>query len=196
MGLLRSEFLFLNRARAPTEQEQYEVYAAIARTLGPERPLVVRALDVGGDKPLPYLAVPREENPFLGVRGLRLLLERPDVLRAQLRAVLRASAQGRLSLMLPMVATLAEFRAAKSILEEERAGGGKVLYRVRRLPDDVRLVGDKALFDLGLTGLRRVKGYDLAELGATLLIITHDPELAAHCDRVVVMHDGRIEERA
>jgi phosphocarrier protein FPr len=120
VGLLRSEFLFLNRASAPSEQEQYEVYVAIARTLGRERPLVVRALDVGGDKPLPYLPLPREENPFLGVRGLRLLLERPEVLRTQLRAILRASAEGRVSVMLPMVATLAEFRAAKAVFEEER----------------------------------------------------------------------------
>lgn len=120
VGLLRSEFLFLNRARPPSEQEQYEVYVAIARTLGRERPLVVRVLDVGGDKPLPYLSLPREENPFLGVRGLRLLLERPEVLRTQLRAILRASAEGRVSVMLPMVATLAEFRAAKAVFEEER----------------------------------------------------------------------------
>jgi phosphocarrier protein FPr len=120
VGLLRSEFLFLGRASAPSEDEQHEVYAAIARTLGPERPLVVRTLDVGGDKPLAYLPLPREENPFLGVRGLRLQLERPELLRTQLRAILRASSQGRLSVMLPMVATLAEFRAAKAILEQER----------------------------------------------------------------------------
>jgi phosphocarrier protein FPr len=129
VGLLRSEFLFLQRASAPSEDEQHEVYAAIARTLGPERPLVVRTLDVGGDKPLAYLPLPREENPFLGVRGLRLQLERPELLRTQLRAILRASSQGRLSVMLPMVATLAEFRAAKAILEQERERLG-----VRPLP--------------------------------------------------------------
>ena len=82
---------------------------------------MIRLLDVGGDKPLPYLSLPREENPFLGVRGLRLLLERPDVLR-QLRAILRAAPEGRLSVMLPMVTLLAEWRAAREVLEEERTG--------------------------------------------------------------------------
>jgi phosphocarrier protein FPr len=124
VGLLRTEFLFLDRAQPPTEEEQLEVYAAIARALGPERPLVIRVLDAGGDKPLPYLPVPREDNPFLGVRGLRLLLERPDVLRTQLRALLRAAAVGRVSVMFPMVATLGEWRAARAIVDEERARTG------------------------------------------------------------------------
>jgi phosphocarrier protein FPr len=128
VGLLRSEFLFLGRARAPGEQEQSEVYAALARTLGRQRPLVVRALDVGGDKPLACLPLPREANPFLGMRGLRLLLERPAMLRAQLRAILRASAEGCLSVLLPMVATVAELRAARAVLDEERVrlGAGPV----------------------------------------------------------------------
>jgi phosphoenolpyruvate-protein phosphotransferase len=121
VGLLRSEFLFLNRASAPNEDEQFEAYQGVVRALGPQRPLVIRVLDVGGDKPLPYLSVPREENPFLGVRGIRLLLERPEVLRTQLRAILRLSGEGRISVMLPMVATLGEWRAAKAIVEEERA---------------------------------------------------------------------------
>ena len=120
VGLLRSEFLFLDRATAPDEEEQLRVYRAIARVLGPERPLIVRTLDVGGDKPLPYLPLPREDNPFLGVRGLRLVLDHADVLRTQLRALLRAAPEGRLLAMLPMVATLAELRAARALLDEER----------------------------------------------------------------------------
>jgi len=120
VGLLRSEFLFLDRDQAPSEDEQYEAYRAVARALGRERPLVVRTLDVGGDKPLAYLPLPREENPFLGVRGLRLLLDHADVLRTQVRAILRASTEGRLHLMLPMVARLEELRAARRLIEEER----------------------------------------------------------------------------
>ncbi|HET9221175.1 MAG TPA: phosphoenolpyruvate--protein phosphotransferase, partial [Roseiflexaceae bacterium] len=121
VGLLRTEFLFLDRQTAPTEDEQAQVYADIAKALGPDRPLVIRTLDVGGDKPLPYLPMPKEENPFLGERGVRVGLNRPEVLRTQVRAILRAAGEGKLLVMFPMVATLAEWRAAKAIVEEERA---------------------------------------------------------------------------
>ncbi|MGH8187710.1 MAG: phosphoenolpyruvate--protein phosphotransferase, partial [Steroidobacteraceae bacterium] len=121
VGLLRSEFLFLQRATAPTEDEQYEVYASVARALGRGRKLVIRTLDVGGDKPLTYLPLPREENPFLGERGIRVLLNRPELLRTQLRAILRAAADGQVAVMFPMIATLDEWRLARTILEEERA---------------------------------------------------------------------------
>jgi phosphocarrier protein FPr len=120
VGLLRSEFLFLHRATAPTEEEQLAVYRDVARALGRERRLVVRTLDVGGDKPLPYLPLPHEDNPFLGERGIRVLLNRPELLRAQLRAILGAAGDGRVAVMFPMVATLDEWRAARAILEEER----------------------------------------------------------------------------
>ncbi|HWO26556.1 MAG TPA: phosphoenolpyruvate--protein phosphotransferase [Kofleriaceae bacterium] len=117
VGLLRTEFLFLDRALPPSEQEQREVYAAVASALG-GRPVIVRTLDVGGDKPLPYLPQPAEANPFLGVRGLRLCLARPALLREQLRAILGAAGAGRLRIMLPMVADLDELRAARAVLAE------------------------------------------------------------------------------
>lgn len=120
VGLLRSEFLFLGRTKAPTEDEQVETYKAIAKTLGPDRPLVIRTLDVGGDKPLPYLPIPHEENPFLGERGIRVGLDRPEIFRTQLRAILRASADGNLMVMFPMISTLSEWRSAKAMLDEER----------------------------------------------------------------------------
>ena len=120
VGLLRSEFLFMGRGVAPSEEEQARIYRAIAEALGPERPLVIRTLDVGGDKPLPYLPIPREDNPFLGERGIRIGLDRPEILRVQLRAILRASTAGKVHVMFPMVATLAEWRAARAVLEEER----------------------------------------------------------------------------
>ena len=120
VGLLRSEFLFLERNTAPSEDEQAETYQAMATALGPDRPLVIRTLDVGGDKPLPYLPIPQEENPFLGERGIRVGLDRPEILRTQLRAILRASVAGKLMVMFPMVSTLSEWRAAKAMLEEER----------------------------------------------------------------------------
>jgi phosphoenolpyruvate-protein phosphotransferase len=121
VGLLRTEFLFQDRDTAPTEDEQYQAYSDIARALGPSRPLVIRTLDVGGDKPLSYLPIAKEENPFLGERGIRVGLNRPEVLRTQLRAVLRAASAGKLLVMFPMVATLTEWRAAKAMFEEERA---------------------------------------------------------------------------
>ncbi|MCX5796910.1 MAG: phosphoenolpyruvate--protein phosphotransferase [Elusimicrobia bacterium] len=119
VGLCRSEFLFLEREQAPGEEEQREAYAAIAAAF-PRSEVIIRALDVGGDKHLPYLAMAKEQNPFLGERGIRLLLERPEILRTQLRALLRASqAGGMLKVMFPMVANLSEFRAARAILDEE-----------------------------------------------------------------------------
>jgi len=119
VGLLRTEFLFLDRPDAPTEREQFEVYSSIVKTME-NRPVVLRTLDVGGDKPLPYVEAPHEENPFLGVRGIRLCLGRPDLFREQLRAVLRAAEFGRLLVMFPMVADISEVRQARAIVEELR----------------------------------------------------------------------------
>ena len=125
VGLLRSEFVFLGRTKAPTEDEQAEIYTAIARTLAPGQPLVIRTLDVGGDKPLPYLPMAPEENPFLGERGIRVGLNRPEVLRTQVRAILRAvDAGAKINVMFPMIATIEDFRQAKAIFEEERAALG------------------------------------------------------------------------
>lgn len=124
VGLLRSEFVFMDRSTAPDEDDQARIYEEIARTLGPERLVVIRTLDVGGDKPLPYLSVGAEANPFLGERGIRLTLARPRIFRTQIRAVLRASAAGRVAIMFPMVSMLAEWRAARAMVEAERAALG------------------------------------------------------------------------
>ncbi|MBE2295073.1 MAG: phosphoenolpyruvate--protein phosphotransferase [Phycisphaerales bacterium] len=120
VGLLRSEFLFLERSTAPSEDEQFETYKSIIEALGPDQPLIIRTLDVGGDKPLIYLPIPKEENPFLGERGLRIGLDRPQILRTQLRAILRAADLGKVRVMFPMVGLLSELRDAKAMLEEER----------------------------------------------------------------------------
>ncbi len=117
IGLLRTEFLFLERATAPTEAEQFEVYRSIAEVMG-KLPVIVRTLDVGGDKPLPYIEMPREENPFLGERGIRLCLNRPELFRQQLRAILRAGLHGNLQIMFPMVGDIEEYRQARSMLDE------------------------------------------------------------------------------
>jgi multiphosphoryl transfer protein len=119
VGLLRSEFLFLERDTAPAEEEQYAAYREAAEALGGQ-PLVVRTLDAGGDKPLPYLPMPAEENPFLGVRGIRLCLARPELFRTQLRAIFRASAHGAVKILYPMVSGVAELREALAITEEVR----------------------------------------------------------------------------
>lgn len=125
VGLLRSEFVFMGRSTAPTEAEQAQVYADCARALKPGQPLVIRTLDVGGDKPLDYLPIPAEENPFLGVRGVRVGLEKPEVLRTQLRAILAAADAGAdLYVMFPMIATIDDWRQAKAIWDDERAKSG------------------------------------------------------------------------
>lgn len=119
VGLLRSEFLYLSRATAPSDDEQAQAYRGILSAMG-ERPVIVRTLDVGGDKPLPYLPLPEEENPFLGERGIRVGLNRPAILRQQLRALLQAAPAGKLRIMFPMISSLHELRLAKQVLEEER----------------------------------------------------------------------------
>ncbi|WP_062381489.1 phosphoenolpyruvate--protein phosphotransferase [Demequina pelophila] len=122
VGLLRSEFVFLGRSTAPTEAEQAAIYTDCSKALRPGDPLVIRTLDVGGDKPLAYLPIPAEENPFLGIRGVRVGLERPELLRTQLRAILAsADAGAELHIMFPMIATIAEWRAAKAIFDEVAA---------------------------------------------------------------------------
>jgi multiphosphoryl transfer protein len=129
VGLLRSEFVFLDRPRAPSEDEQADIYREIAEAVGGNLPLVIRTLDVGGDKPLPYLPIAREDNPFLGERGIRVGLDRPEILRTQVRAILRAADAGaRLHVMFPMIATIPEWRAARGVFEEEsqRLGVGPV----------------------------------------------------------------------
>jgi phosphocarrier protein FPr len=117
VGLLRTEFLFLDREDPPGEDEQAAVYREIAEALA-GRPLVLRTLDAGADKPLPFLRQPREENPFLGVRGIRLSLAEPDLLRTQLRAAIAVAREHPLKIMFPMVATLEEVRAARAVLSE------------------------------------------------------------------------------
>lgn len=119
IGLLRTEFLFLERTTAPSEEEQFSVYNAIAETMK-TLPVIVRTLDIGGDKPVAYIQMKPELNPFLGERGIRLCLNRPDLFREQLRAILRAAPSGNLKIMFPMVSDIAELRQARILIEELR----------------------------------------------------------------------------
>jgi len=119
VGLFRTEFLFMERPRLPSEDEQYEAYVEVARVFG-ERPVIVRTLDVGGDKDLPGVDQPEEDNPFLGWRGIRMSLDEPNLFKPQLRALLRAASAGNLRIMFPMIADVEEVRSAKRIFEECR----------------------------------------------------------------------------
>ncbi len=119
VGLMRTEFLFLSRDTPPTEEEQFEAYSTMTSALN-GLPLIIRTLDIGGDKTVPYLSLPKEENPFLGVRGIRLCLRQPELFIPQLRAIYRASATGPVKIMFPMVATLDELREAKALAERVR----------------------------------------------------------------------------
>lgn len=120
VGLYRTEFLYMGRDQLPTEEEQFEAYKAVLERME-GKPVVVRTLDIGGDKELPYLNLPKEMNPFLGFRAIRLCLEEQEIFRTQLRALLRASTFGNLKVMFPMIAVVDEFRQAKAILLEEKA---------------------------------------------------------------------------
>lgn len=120
VGLYRTEFLYMDSAELPTEDDQFEAYKEVLATMG-DKPVVVRTMDIGGDKHLPYMPLPEEMNPFLGYRAIRISLDRQEIFRTQLRALLRASAFGKLRIMFPMIATIQEFEAAKKIFLEEKA---------------------------------------------------------------------------
>jgi phosphoenolpyruvate-protein phosphotransferase len=119
VGLFRTEFLFMKRDDLPTEEEQYQAYREVAERFG-EKPVIIRTIDVGGDKDLPGVDQPEEENPFLGWRGIRMCLDVPELFKPQLRAILRAAPYGKLRIMFPMVVDNVELRAAKEILDECR----------------------------------------------------------------------------
>ncbi|PKE07906.1 phosphoenolpyruvate--protein phosphotransferase [Macrococcoides caseolyticum] len=135
IGLYRTEFLYMGRDAMPSEDEQFEAYKKVLSEMDGKR-VVVRTLDIGGDKELPYLNLPKEMNPFLGYRAIRLCLDQQDIFRTQLRALLRASIHGKLSIMFPMIATINEFREAKAILEEEKAN---LIADKVKVADDIEL---------------------------------------------------------
>ena len=120
VGLYRTEFLYMESDHLPTEDEQFVAYKAVVEKMA-GKPVTVRTMDIGGDKNLSYWKLPKEENPFLGYRAIRISLDQTEIFRTQLRALLRASAYGNLWIMFPMIATLGEFRAAKKVYLEERA---------------------------------------------------------------------------
>ncbi len=119
IGLYRTEFLYMDRDRLPTEEEQFEAYKIVAERMQ-QRPVVIRTLDIGGDKELPYMDLPEEMNPFLGYRAIRLCLDKTEIFKTQLRALLRASEYGNIKIMFPMISSIEELRKAKEILEEVR----------------------------------------------------------------------------
>jgi len=119
IGLFRSEFIFMNRERQPTEDEQFEQYKEVLVKMG-DKPVIIRTLDIGGDKNVPYIDIPKEMNPFLGYRAIRLCLGNVEVFRTQLRAILRASVYGNVKIMLPMISTMKELKDSKKILQQAK----------------------------------------------------------------------------
>ncbi|WP_270822286.1 phosphoenolpyruvate-protein phosphotransferase PtsI [Aeromonas sp. QDB14] len=120
VGLYRTEFLFMDRDALPTEDEQFKAYKEVAEAM-PDQPIIVRTMDIGGDKELPYMNFPKEMNPFLGWRAVRIFFDRTDIMHAQLRAILRASAFGKLRIMFPMIISVEEFRSLKATVETLKA---------------------------------------------------------------------------
>jgi phosphocarrier protein FPr len=178
VGLMRTEFLFLERNNAPDEEEQYRVYREMTEVMG-GRTLIIRALDIGGDKKVAYLNLPAEENPFLGVRGARLLLNRQDLLYTQLRALYRAAAHGPLRIMFPMVTHTSEIEALREHCEQARAqvNGPELKIGIMVEVPAVALMAEKfaPLVDFFSVGTNDLTQY-------TLAIDRQHPELAAQAD--------------
>ena len=135
VGLYRTEFLYMDSHDMPTEEDQFKAYKAVLEGMN-GKPVVVRTMDIGGDKELPYLPLPHEMNPFLGYRAIRISLNEPEMFRTQLRALLRASVYGKLRIMFPMIATLNDFRGAKALLLEEKA---KLVAEGVAVSDDIQV---------------------------------------------------------
>jgi phosphoenolpyruvate-protein phosphotransferase len=178
-GLLRTEFLFIDRDTAPSEQEQYQAYQEIAAALA-GRPLILRLMDVGGDKPLRYLPLPHEDNPALGLRGVRTVLARPDLMRDQLRAALRVRPIGKVRLLLPMVTDVAEVRAVREVCDQLRAE--------LSLHSPVEIGAMIETPAAALTAARLIREVDFLSIGSndltqyTLAMDRGHPQLAARTD--------------
>jgi phosphoenolpyruvate-protein phosphotransferase len=178
-GLLRTEFLFIDRETAPSEQEQLDAYQGIANALG-DVPVILRLMDVGGDKPLPYLPLAAEENPALGMRGVRTALARPDLMRTQLRAALRVAPFGKVRLLIPMVTDSAEIRAVRSMVDD--------LSRELRRPGRVELGAMIETPAAALMAAQLAREIDFLSIGSndltqyTLAMDRGHPQLARRTD--------------
>ena len=202
IGLFRTEFLFMDRDTLPTEEEQFEAYKSVAETMN-GKPVIIRTLDIGGDKEIPYLGLEKEENPFLGYRAIRFCLQRTDIYNTQLRALVRASAFGKIKIMVPLVTGVDELRSVKAMVADimKELDSDGIAYN-KNLEIGIMMETPAAcmMADEPTGNLDSKNSQEIIQLlktsnkkyNQTLIVITHDENIALQADRIIAIEDGGI----
>lgn len=194
IGLFRTEFLFMDRAYEPTEEEQFEAYSTVARAMD-DHEVIIRTLDIGGDKEIPYLNIEKEDNPFLGHRAIRYCLDNPDLFKTQLRAILRAAAYGHIKIMLPLITCVEEVRKAKALIKECEAELAEEKVEYRSVPVGIMIETPAAVLISDLLS-KEVEFFSIGTndlTGYTMAVDRGNPKVSSLYDTMQISVQRAIE---